>query len=121
MSASGDRSHIPLESQPVYEMLNTEMQRIKGRAPANFKPQVDDTEKRINLLFDQLNNETVSSVVLAKLRELSEHLTARNFEQAQAIQTELMTQMEQSGPWMVSAFSVLNAHDRSGLRNENDG
>lgn len=97
------------------------MQRIKGRAPANFKPQVDDTEKRINLLFDLLNNETVSPVVVAKLRELSEQMTARNFEQAQAIQTELMTQMEQSGPWMVSTFPAPNSYDRSGLPDNDDG
>ena len=98
----GDRSHIATEAQPIFDVLHPEMQRIKGRAPANFKPQVDDTEKRLNLLFDGLNNDAVPQQVVAQLCELASAIHNRNFDQAQSINTELMKAMEGSGAWMVS-------------------
>jgi hypothetical protein len=41
----------------MYEILDAEMQRVKAKAPANYKQHVVDTEKRLNILFDHLNNE----------------------------------------------------------------
>ena len=83
------------------------MQRVKGRAPANFKTHVDDAEKRLNLLFDNLNDESLPPACVAKLRDLAAAVQTRNFDEAQAVQTELATQMEQSGPWMVSRARTL--------------
>ncbi|KAL8676051.1 MAG: hypothetical protein Q9186_007393, partial [Xanthomendoza sp. 1 TL-2023] len=98
----GDRSHIPSKSRPIFELLNTDMQRVKARAPSNFQKQVNDSEKRLNILFDHLNNEellkddTVGSMV-----ELSRALQARDYEQAQAIHLDLLTnKTDQCGQWM---------------------
>ncbi len=103
--APGDRSHIPSKSRPIFELLSTDMQRVKTRAPANFQKQVNDTEKRLNILFDHLNNEdllkddTVDSMI-----ELSQALQARDYEQAQSIHLELLThKTNQCGQWMVGA------------------
>ncbi|KAL9595023.1 MAG: hypothetical protein Q9219_006692 [cf. Caloplaca sp. 3 TL-2023] len=100
---SGDRSHIPIHSRPIFELLDTEMQRVKARAPANFQKQVIDTEKRLNILFDHLNNEdllkedTVTSMV-----QLSQAVQARDYEQAQGIHLDLLTnKTDQCGHWMV--------------------
>ena len=98
----GDRAHIPPDAQPIYNILHPEMQRIKGRAPANFKPQVEDTEKRLNLLFDGLNNETIPGGAVAQLKEIANCMQARDFEKAQSILTELLKEMEGSGLWLVS-------------------
>lgn len=102
----GDRTHIPADARPIYDIMQPEMQRIKGRAPANFKPQVDDTEKRLNLLFDGLNNEAIPAHAIVQLKELANSMQARNFEQAQGIHTELMKELEGSGAWMVSPLSL---------------
>lgn len=82
------------------------MQRVKSKAPSSFKAQVNDTEKRLNILFDHLNNEdllkedTVQSMV-----ELSQAIQARDFEQAQAIHVEIMTnKTDECGNWMVSSL-----------------
>ena len=102
-TAAGDRSHIPPAAQPVFDLLNSDMQRVKSKAPSSFKAQVNDTEKRLNILFDHLNNEdllkadTVQSMV-----ELAQGLQAKNFEQAQAIHVEIMTnKTDECGNWMV--------------------
>ena len=51
------------------------MQRVASKAPASFAPQVKDTQKRLNLLFDHLNNEElVKPDTIQKLGELAEAL-----------------------------------------------
>ena len=81
-----------------------DMQRVKARAPPDFQKQVKDAEKRLSILFDHLNNEdllepdTVQSMV-----DLAQALQARDYEQAQGIHLDLMTnKTDQCGQWMVS-------------------
>jgi len=102
--APGDRSHIPANAQPIYEILNQDMQRVKSKAPASFKPQVNDTEKRINILFDHLNNEDLLKPnTIQEMVELAQAMRARNYEQAQAIHIDVMTnRLDECGNWMVS-------------------
>lgn len=100
-SSSGDRSNISIEDQPIFQILSTELQRIKGRAPANYKAHVEDTEKRFNLLFEQLNNRSIAPENITLLRDLAQTLQARDFDPAQEIFTRLTQQMGQSPPWMV--------------------
>lgn len=86
------------------------MQRVKARAPQSFKPQVNDTEKRLNILFDHLNNEDLLELdTVQDMVKLSQALQARNFEQAQAIHVDIMTnKTEECGNWMVSGFSHVD-------------
>lgn len=80
------------------------MQRVKSRAPPSFKAQVNDTEKRLNILFDHLNNEDLLKAdTIANMAELAQAIQARDFEQAQAIHVEIMTnRTDECGNWMVS-------------------
>ena len=95
----------------IYEALNQDMQRVKSRAPASFKAQVNDTEKRLNILFDHLNNEDLlKSATIDSMVDLSETIQAKAFEQAQAIHVDIMTnKTEECGNWMVS-FYILNIY-----------
>ena len=104
----GDRSHIPANARAIYDVLSGDMQRVKAKAPSSFKAQVVDTEKRLNILYDHLNNEdllkedTVSSMV-----ELAQALQARDYERSQAIHVEIMTnKTDECGNWMVSGPST---------------
>ena len=72
---------------PIYQTLDNEFQRIKGLAPANFKQHVDDAEKRLNLLYDALNNGTVVPQAVDQLKQFAAAIGARNFDQASAIYT----------------------------------
>ena len=120
--APGDRTHIPANAQPVYDVLNADFQRVKSRAPATFKAHVNDAEKRLNMLYDHLNNgdllkeDTVQSMV-----ELAQALQARDYERAQTIHVDIFTNKnDECGNWMVSngsSFSrivILISASRSG-------
>lgn len=80
------------------------MQRVKSKAPPAFKAQVLDTEKRLNILFDHLNNEELLKPnTITEMNELAQHLQSRQYEQAQALFTDLMTNKTDEGSnWMVS-------------------
>lgn len=101
--APGDRSHIPAASQPLYEIFNADIQRVASRAPAQYKPHVQDTEKRLSLLFDQLNEDALKPETLAGLSEVAQALQGRQYEQAQALFTDLMKSTNNEGSaYMVS-------------------
>ncbi|KAI9874737.1 MAG: protein transport protein S31 [Pleopsidium flavum] len=106
---AGDRSHIPPNAQPIFEILNGDMQRVKSRAPASFKPQVTDTEKRLNILFDHLNNEDLLKPdTVDNMSELAHALQARNYEQAQAIHVDILTnKTDECGNWMVGVKRLI--------------
>lgn len=80
------------------------MARIKARAPQNFMPQVLDTEKRLNILFDHLNNEDLLKPdTVQEMVQLSQHIQNRSYDDAQALFTGLMKNKNDEGSnWMVS-------------------
>jgi len=86
------------------------MARVKSRAPASFTTQVNDVEKRLNILFDHLNNETlVKPDTIAMLAEIAQALQARDFERATQVLTEMMkVKLESEGAnWMVGVKRLV--------------
>jgi protein transport protein SEC31 len=80
------------------------MQRVASKAPASFGPQVKDTQKRLNLLFDHLNNEElVKPDTIEQLTLLADAIQAKNYEAAQRMQVDIQRdKTEECGNWMVS-------------------
>ncbi|KAG9552864.1 WD40 repeat-like protein, partial [Aureobasidium melanogenum] len=106
----GDRTHIPSNAMPVYEIMSADMARVKSRAPASFAAQVNDVEKRLNILFDHLNNETlVKPDTVATLVEIAQALQSRDFDRAGSILTDMMkAKLESEGAhWMVGVKRLL--------------
>ncbi|KAI9834889.1 MAG: hypothetical protein M1819_002797 [Sarea resinae] len=105
----GDRSHIDPEAQPIYEILHADMQRVKARAPSSFRAQVNDTEKRLNILFDHLNNDDLLTPdTVASMVELAQALQQRNYEEAQSIHLDILTnKTEECGQWMVGVKRLI--------------
>lgn len=86
------------------------MARVKSRAPASFAAQVNDVEKRLNILFDHLNNETlIKSDTIAMLADIAQALQARDFERATQVLTEMMkAKLESEGAnWMVGVKRLV--------------
>ena len=110
---AGDRSHIPASAQGLVDALDQDMQRIASKAPATFAPQVKDTQKRLNLLFDHLNNEElVQPSTIDQLSELARAIQAKDYATAQRLQVEIQRdKTDECGNWMVSRIS----HSRFGL------
>jgi protein transport protein SEC31 len=103
--APGDRSHIGPDSKPIYDSINGEMQRVKARAPASYRPQVLDTEKRVNLLFDHLNASAIESQVLNDLQGIADAIGRRDHDDAAGRVTRLMTQIP-GQQWLVSFLCI---------------
>ncbi|QIW97336.1 hypothetical protein AMS68_002854 [Peltaster fructicola] len=106
----GDRSHIPASAQPIVDLLTPEVARIKSVAPATFKREVDDMEKRINILFDHLNNEDLLKPdTVAQLVEISQAVGAKDWERAQALFTTLLEQKKETegGNWIVGVKRLV--------------
>jgi protein transport protein SEC31 len=93
--------------------LNADLQRIKGKAPAQFKQHIVDTEKRLNILFDHLNNEDLlKSDTISELNELAGHIQNRRYDDAVAVFTDIMTNKTDEGStWMVSSIPPPSQHN----------
>ncbi|RIB13203.1 hypothetical protein C2G38_2003608 [Gigaspora rosea] len=105
----GDRTHIPDAQKPIFTILSNELLRARQHCPNTQKKMLDDTEKRLNLLFDALNNEEVSPGVIELLLNLIRDLESRNFPNAINIQVQLMTtKMEECGKWIVGIKQLIN-------------
>jgi protein transport protein SEC31 len=85
------------------------MSRVKARAPTTYAAQVKDTEKRLDILFDHLNNEdllkkdTVSQIV-----ELAQALEARDYNRASEIQLDVhQNKVDECGNWMVGVKRLV--------------
>ncbi|PWY74405.1 hypothetical protein BO70DRAFT_431274 [Aspergillus heteromorphus CBS 117.55] len=107
---AGDRSHIPADAMPVYEILSADMQRVKSRAPSSFKAQVDDAERRLSILFDHLNNEDLLRPnTVADMAELARAIQARDYETARTIHIDIMTNRnDECGNWMVGVKRLIS-------------
>ncbi|KAM7188027.1 protein transport protein SEC31 [Rhypophila sp. PSN 637] len=101
---AGDRSHIPASAQELVDIFTRDMQRVASKAPASFAPQVKDTQKRLGLLFDHLNNEElVKPDTIDELTALARALADRDYLVASRIQVEIQkNKTDECGQWMVS-------------------
>ncbi|RKF65820.1 Protein transport protein SEC31 [Golovinomyces cichoracearum] len=107
---AGDRSHIPPNAQKIFEILTQDMQRVALQAPTSFMPQVKDTQKRLNILFDHLNNEElIKSDSIQRLNELAEALMSKNYDVASRLQVDIQKEKtEECGNWMVGVKRLIS-------------
>ncbi|KAL2116614.1 hypothetical protein VTJ04DRAFT_8782 [Mycothermus thermophilus] len=106
----GDRSNIPPSAQRLVELLEQDMKRVAAKAPATFAPQVRDTQKRLGILFDHINNgELVKPDTIEQLTRAAEAMAAKNYEEAHRIQTEILREkMDECGQWMTGFKRLIS-------------
>ncbi|CCX13539.1 hypothetical protein FPQ18DRAFT_314218 [Pyronema domesticum] len=106
----GDRSHIPAQYMPIYELLSADMERVKSKAPAALARQVSDTEKRLGILFDHINNEELlTPSTLEDMLILARAVAARDFNTAQSIQVNLTTnKTTECAQWMTGVKRLID-------------
>ncbi|TVY43719.1 Protein transport protein [Lachnellula subtilissima] len=107
---SGDRSHIPASAQRMVDIFSGDMQRVASKAPPSFAAQVKDTQKRLSILFDHLNNEElVKPETVARLSELAEALNAKNYDVAARFQVDIQREKtDECGNWMVGVKRLVS-------------
>jgi hypothetical protein len=88
---------------PVVEIFSSEMQRIKSKAPASYETHVADTEKRLNILFDLLNNSdrSITEDIVNRLKGIAMAIQARDHAGATSQHTETLKALAQGSHWMV--------------------
>ena len=102
----------------MVDLLSQDMQRVAGKAPETFAPQVKDTQKRLNILFDHLNNEElVTSPTIDLLTQLAQAISGKDYATAQKIQVDIQRdRTEECGNWMVSRHSArMREHTNNDL------
>ncbi|KAK0229698.1 hypothetical protein EDD85DRAFT_776241 [Armillaria nabsnona] len=106
----GDRTHIPDNLRPVYEILATQLSHLRQVTPPTQKRQVDDVERRVNPLFDALNCETLSKPVADQLLVLTRAMEAHDRPAALAIHVDLLTRGSQTDDialWMSGVKQLI--------------
>lgn len=88
----------------MVDIFSSDMQRVAGKAPPSFAAQVKDTQKRLNILFDNLNNEElVKPDTIQQLSELADALQNKNYDAAERMRMSIQTEKtDECGTWMVS-------------------
>lgn len=97
----GDRSHIPEGSKPVYETLLKIHEAIKPKIPERFAKHGVDMNKRLNILYDHLNNDDLlSEAAIGELKKICDALEAKDFATASSLNLALATNhSDEMGHW----------------------
>ncbi|GAA6063655.1 hypothetical protein JCM10212_004922 [Sporobolomyces blumeae] len=90
----GDRTHIPSSSRPIFDILTLELRRLRQTTPPQQAKMINDTEKRLNILFDLLNCESLPEGTVVRVLDVCRAIEARN----QALALDLHLQMLTAGP-----------------------
>jgi protein transport protein SEC31 len=93
----------------MVSIFNTDMQRVASRAPPSFAAQVKDTQKRLNILFDHLNNEDLLKTdTIERLNGLAQALQSKDYDTASRMQVDIQRdKLDECGNWMVSLSRIL--------------
>lgn len=98
---SGDRSHIPESSLPIYNSLGGLLEELKPKIPEKYARHCAAMEKRLNILFDHLNNDDLlSKETVESLKEVCSALEAKDFQKANALNIQIATNhSEETANW----------------------
>ncbi|KAG0245349.1 protein transport protein S31 [Mortierella sp. GBA43] len=105
---AGDRTHIPAGHKLIYTVLASELAFARQHAQPAAKRPLDDAEKKLNVLFDMLNNEEVSGPVVDQMILLAQALQAKNYNSAYQIHLELhSTRTNEVSSWMTGVKRLI--------------
>lgn len=94
---------------PIFQILSTEFARVEARAPSTYAPQVNDTRKRLDILYDHLNNEDlIKPDTINQLLELVRAVEAKDWHRASEIQVDVqVNKVDECGNWMVGVKRLI--------------
>lgn len=105
----GDREHIPESSRSIYNILSEELQSIAPHIPDSYRRQFEDAGRRINILFDHLNNEDLlSEESITDMTALVQALQSRDYDTASEIRLSIQTtRTSECESWMVGVKRLI--------------
>jgi len=86
------------------------MQRVASQAPASYAPQVKDTQKRLTILYEHLNNEELLKPdTIQQIGKLAQALQAKSFDVAIRLQLDIQREkLDECGNWMVGVKRLVS-------------
>lgn len=87
----GNREHIPPASRPIFATLSKELQRLRQITPPQQIKIVNDCAKKLDILFDRLNCETLSEAAHSLLLEICRAIDAKRQPVALDLHIQLLT------------------------------
>ena len=105
---AGDRTHIMESNLQIYHDLSAEISRLRAGAPEKYRRPLEDTDRRLNLMFDQLNNGQLTDGTLEQLKILSSSIKRQDWQRAYAVQLELTTdKMHECRDWITGTKALI--------------
>ncbi|KAJ2394701.1 protein transport protein S31 [Coemansia sp. RSA 2559] len=107
---AGDRSHMPDEWKTVYGALSGHLGRAKQFAAPAQKRMVDDADRRMQQLFDLMNNDQIKGKDRAApvFAQVVQAIDARQYVDAQHAQAELMSMCSDITSNLVGVKHLIN-------------
>ncbi|RKO91784.1 hypothetical protein BDK51DRAFT_32073 [Blyttiomyces helicus] len=111
--ASGVLKGVENPVNLIVGAFTTALGAVKAGVDPSQRRMVEDTDKRIDNLFERLAGDQVGEVVLAQLVVLSNALNAKDFATANGCIMTLMTSsFDHEGKWMVGAKRLVEMYSR---------
>jgi protein transport protein SEC31 len=104
--STGDRSRISGDLRPVYNTLESALQQARAICPPQSKRMADDVEKRLNVLFDSMNNGTIAASLIPGLISFAKAIEMRDWGTAIRVQQELA--LANFDAWMIGMKRLVD-------------
>ena len=105
---SGDRSNIKKEELPIYSILSALLVKSEQAQTSQTQRFVADSKKRLNELFELLNDHEVPAPAIQLLLEITRSLEAQKLDEALSATTGLMTsQIENATGWATGIKQLI--------------
>lgn len=105
---AGDRTHISESNLPIFQNLSEEVARLRASAVEKYRRPLEDTDRRLNLMFDQLNNNQLTDGTLEQLKSLSGSIKKKDWQKAYVVQLELTTdKMHECREWISATKTMI--------------
>ncbi|KAL6940455.1 hypothetical protein ACO0QE_004356 [Hanseniaspora vineae] len=101
---------ISEEELQIIEFFKQELLRVTPLVPQEYSKQLKDSNKRLKLLFQHLENQDLlSSTVVSKLSEITNLMKEGKYTEAKTIQVEIATTYPQeAGNWLTGVKRLIN-------------
>lgn len=100
---------MPTEYQEIIDFLQSELKRVTPLIPSNYQKQLKDCDKRLNILYNHLQNgDLLTEPTINLLKELIEYLKTQNYEEAKRIHVDIATNHSQEGGnWLTGVKRLI--------------
>ncbi|ORY80819.1 hypothetical protein BCR37DRAFT_380593 [Protomyces lactucae-debilis] len=105
---SGDRTHISEADKVIYTSLLAETDRFGQSAAPKYQKPLAEALKKLNVLFDQLNNGVLTPGTLEQVKAYTASLVARDYATAYRHHLELTAdKMHECREWIVAIKTLI--------------